>query len=340
MRGLFILITIKGDETMATIKDIAKLANVSISTVSYALNGGERVAASTRERIFECAKHLNYVPNAAARLLKNKKTGIIGVRITTFVGSFFNRIVSGIEQVVSPLGYSLVICKIAESGDIFGEGLFDGTIILDHNISDEDLIRYAKAGRPVVVLDREIEQPNIVSVLLDNENGVIQAMQYCYRQGFRSFYIVKGPEGTFDADKRLGAVYKFLDMHSDTDASFLPGDFERSAGYQAARHIISRGLNNPCVICLNDDMAIGMYDYINKTTFKIGEDIHIVGFDNIDVSNYIIPRLTTVNYSENEWGKIAATSLIDIIGGKSVANQMLHTSVILGNSVGRVESGK
>lgn len=324
-----------GGINVATIKDVARLANVSISTVSYALNGGERVAASTRNRIFDSARQLNYVPNAAARSLKTKKTGIIGVRITTFAGSFFNRIASGIEQVVSPLGYSLVICTGERSEGLIGEGLFDGTIVLDHNFSDEHLLSFASTSRPVVVLDREIDHPNIVSVLLDNENGVLQAMTYCYHKGFRFFYIIEGPSGTFDADKRLFAVKQFLLANHDVEAVFLPGDFKKVSGYKAAEHIITRGLNKQCVICLNDDMAIGMYDFFNKTTFRIGEDIHIMGFDNIDVSNYLSPRLTTVGYSEEEWGKVAAQSLIDIIDGKTISNQMIHTVVIEGKSVGR-----
>lgn len=324
-----------GGINVATIKDVAKLANVSISTVSYALNGGERVAASTLNRILDSARQLNYVPNAVARSLKTKKTGIIGVRITTFAGSFFNRIASGIEQVVSPLGYSLVICTGERSEGLIGEGLFDGTIVLDHNFSDEHLLSFASSSQPVVVLDREINHPNIVSVLLDNETGILQAMTYCYRKGFRFFYIVEGPNNsTYDADKRLFAVNQFLFVNQDIEAIFLPGDFQKSSGYKAAEHIISRGVNKQCVICLNDEMAIGMYDFFNKTTFRIGEDIHIMGFDNIDVSHYLNPRLTTVSYSEEEWGKVAAQSLIDIIDGKTVSNQLIHTVVIEGKSVG------
>ncbi len=322
---------------MVTIKDIAKRANVSISTVSYALNGNPIISEETRERVLSIAKELDYVPNGAARNLKRKKSEIIGIFLSTFSGSFYSRLIEGMEETLFQAGYSVVVCNGRNSQRLLEDRMLDGAIILDHDFSDEMLMKYTTQKQPIVVLDRKMDNNPLVSqVLLDNEGGIMHALEYSYARGFRFFYILTGPAGTHDADMRFKAAKDFFSDHPEATYEVVDGDFTKRSGARAAAYIVSKGLKDAAIISFNDEMVIGMYDYFNQTTYAIGEDIHVIGFDNIELSGYLNPRLTTINYSLEDWGKIAAKNLLALIAGKKPENQIIYTSIVEGGSMGRI----
>ncbi|MEA4899830.1 MAG: LacI family DNA-binding transcriptional regulator [Eubacteriales bacterium] len=320
---------------MTTIKDIAQRANVSISTVSYALNGNPLVSAETSSRILSIAKEMNYMPNAAARFLKTRKTQIVGVFLASFSGSFYDKLLRGMQEVFVPAKYSVIICSGPQSQRLLTQRMLDGAAILDRHFSDKSLNMLAAHKQPIVVLDRESHHDTTAQVLLDNVGGATQAMDYCYGRGFRRFYIVTGPTGTYDSDMRLAAVQAFLRAHPDVTGHILPGAFDKASGARAAEHIISHGVENAVSFCFNDEMAVGMYNYLQQTTFEIGKDVHIMGFDNIELSQYLSPRLTTINYSLEDWGRRSAQALLNLMQGNPCAPQVIHTSIFEGQSVGR-----
>lgn len=321
---------------MVSIKDIAKHAGVSISTVSYALNGNPKVTEETRKRILAVANELNYVPNAAARTLKKRETRIIGAFLTTFEGSFYGGLLQGMKEIMNKLGYDLVICSGTQSHRMLSEGMLDGAIILDREFSDGELIQHANRGHKLVVLDRELSHENVVQVLLDNKAGATFAMEYLISQGHKKLYAVTGPEGTFDSEQRLAAARQTVER-SGLNITYkeIPGNFDKKSGSAAAAQIIAEYEGPAGVFCLNDEMAIGMYDALKETPYRIGEHVHVVGFDHIDIADYVQPRLATVDYSERRWGAVAAEQLIKLIGGKGTAeHERIYVSLIMGDSVG------
>lgn len=318
---------------MVSIKDIAKKAGVSISTVSYALNGSPKVTKETSARILAIAKELNYIPSAAARSLKKRETKIIGIYLTNYSGAFYGQLLQGMMETLSENGYELIVCSGKESHRFLPERMIDGAIILDATYETEELLSHAERGHKLVVMDRRMDHPNISQVLLDNKAGATLAIDYLAEKGHQKIYVLKGPEVSFDARQRLEAVQKAVQRYSHIEYIELDGDFNKQSG-EAAGKKIHRDFSEPVgVFCLNDEMAIGMYNYFSRTNLCVGEDVHIIGFDNIEVSQYIQPRLATINYSKHKWGALASELLLNLIKKQKPEHERINVSLIEGDSV-------
>lgn len=320
---------------MTSIKDIAKKAGVSISTVSYALNGSSKVTDETRSRILHVANELNYIPNAAARTLKKKESRILGVFLTDFRGDVYGELLDGMKEVCNSQGYDLIVCSGEQSHRMLPERMIDGAVILDHTFSSEELLKHAQRNHKIVVLDRELEHPNINQVLLDNKAGATLATEYLVEQGHKKIYVVTGPDDSFDSIQRMKAVNLVASRADDVEWIELPGDFKKSGGERAADRIIQEYTEPVAVFCLNDEMAIGLCNRLADTDFTIGEHVHLIGFDHIELSRYMQPRLATIDYSKRKWGALAAEQLIKIISGEAVEHERIYVTLVQGASVGR-----
>ncbi|MGG4393347.1 LacI family DNA-binding transcriptional regulator [Paenibacillus thiaminolyticus] len=320
---------------MVSIKDIAKKAGVSISTVSYALNGSSKVTDETSAKILAIARELNYVPNAAARTLKKRESKIVGVFLTDFKGDVYGELLDGMKEVCNAQGYDLIVCSGKQSHRMLPERMIDGAIILDQTFSSEELIQYADRNHRIVVLDRELEHPNINQVLLDNKAGATLATEYLVERGHKKIYVVTGPEGSYDSNQRMKAVKLVANRSEDVEWIEIPGNFKKSGGERAAERIIQEYTEPAAVFCLNDDMAIGLCDRLADTEYRIGEHIHVIGFDNIELTRYMQPRLATIDYSKHKWGALASEQLIKIISGEKVEHERIYVTLVEGESVGR-----
>ncbi|MCM3173201.1 LacI family DNA-binding transcriptional regulator [Paenibacillus sp. MER 99-2] len=318
---------------MVSIKDIAKKAGVSISTVSYALNGSNKVTDETSSKILAIAKELNYVPNAAARTLKKRESKIVGVFLTDFSGDVYGDLLTGMKAVCNAQGYDLIVCSGKESHRMLPERMIDGAIILDHTFASEELLQYADRGHKIVVLDRELDHPNINQVLLDNKAGATLAMEYLIEQGFTKIYVVTGPEGSFDSVQRMKAVRQVTEREPNVEWMEIKGDFEKSGGKMAANQIIHEFTSPVGVFCLNDEMAIGLCNQIASSELQVGQDVHVIGFDNIELSSYVSPRLVTIDYSKLKWGSLAAEQLIKLMAGEPVEHERIYVQLVGGGSV-------
>ncbi|WP_068619838.1 LacI family DNA-binding transcriptional regulator [Paenibacillus tuaregi] len=318
---------------MVSIKDISKKAGVSISTVSYALNGSSKVTDETRSRILAIAKELNYVPNAAARSLKKRESRIIGVFLTDFKGDVYGDLLDGMKEVCNAQGYDLIVCSGKQSHRMLPERMIDGAIILDHAFTSAELLKYAERNHKIVVLDRELEHPNINQVLLDNKAGATLATEFLVEQGHKKIYIVTGPDDSFDSIQRMKAVKMVADRTQDVEWIEIPGNFKKSGGERAAEQVIVEYTGPAAVFCLNDEMAIGFCNRLAETDYRIGEHVHLIGFDNIELTSYMQPRLATINYSKRKWGTLAAEQLIKILSGEEVEHERIYVTLIKGESV-------
>ncbi|MVP01310.1 substrate-binding domain-containing protein [Paenibacillus lutrae] len=318
---------------MVSIKDIAKKAGVSISTVSYALNGSSKVTDETCARILAIAKELDYTPNAAARTLKKRQTKIIGVFLTDFSGPFYGLLLQGIKEGLDRQGYEVIVCSGEQSHRFLPERMIDGAIVLDAAFSDKELLQHADRGHKIVVLDRELVHPNINQVLLDNKAGATLAAEHALDLGYRKLYVVTGPQASYDANKRLQAVKQVMDRVPDAEYTEIEGNFSKSSGEKAAERILQEYREPSAVLCLNDEMAIGVYNTVMQSEYRIGEHIHIIGFDNIELSAYMTPRLATIDYSKHKWGALAAEQLLKIISGEAVENERIYVTLVPGESI-------
>ncbi|OFG30696.1 LacI family transcriptional regulator [Listeria monocytogenes] len=318
---------------MVGIKDIAKKAGVSISTVSYALNGSPKVTEKTRKRIMTIANELNYIPNMAARTLKTRETKIIGVYLTNYGGIFYGTLLEGLTQTLYKHGYELIACSGTKTHRFLPEKMIDGAIILDANFPSSEIINYANRGHKLVVLDRELTHENVSQVLLDNKGGATLAIDYLSTNFKGDFYVITGPDDSYDARVRLETAKQELARSGDKKVHIIEGDFSEESGEKAAAIITENWKAPVSVFALNDNMAIGMYRYFAETDLEIGKDVRIIGFDNTDISEYLVPRLATIEYSKYKWGAVAADKLVELLEGGKAENEIIYTTRISGPSV-------
>ncbi len=320
-------------EKMVGIREIAKRANVSISTASYAMNGSSKVKPETRNRILAIAAELNYIPNMAGRILKKQKTNLVGVYLTNYGGAFYGELVSGIHEFLHQHHYDVIICSGERAHVFIPEKMIDGAIILDSTFSTETIVEYANRGHQMVVLDRELTQKNICSVRLNNQQGALEAVTQLNKAHSHKIYLVSGPSETYDSNARLHAAIRYL-TENNSPYEIIAGDFSKKSGRAAARYILAKQEKMCGVFCLNDEMAIGMYSVFQKSTWQIGKDISIIGFDNIEVSHYLKPRLATIDYSKTEWGEKAAQKLFSMMNGEPTTDELIDVHLKGGESIG------
>lgn len=316
---------------MAGIKDIAKAAGVSISTVSYALNGSTKITEKTRQKVIAIADELNYVPNLAARTLKKQQTNIIGVYLADYDGSFYGELLNGIKKGLEALGYEMIVCSGHKSHLFLQERLIDGAIILDWTFKTEEIEKLADRGHPIVVLDREIHKKSVRKVLLDNKGGSTLAIGKMIASNTKKVWLVIGPDA-FDSMERLKASINELERFC-INYEVIQGSFTESSGYEAAGKIMGKVPPLPIdIFSFNDEMAIGMYKYFENRPEVIGKDVRIIGFDNIELGSFLQPKLASISYSKQHWGKKAAEKIVQIINGKDTEDEVIYTNFVPGES--------
>ena len=298
---------------MITIKDVARHARVSVTSASYALNGTGTISTATRKRVLESAAELNYHPNAFARHLKNRKTRTLGVFITRFGGSFYDEILEGIHDSVLKTDYELLVCpESRDARKMLAHRQVDGAIIFDTKIKSDMLVRLASDSFPIVVLDRFLQDDYILPLLVDNPEGARQAFHHLYDQGARRIAFVAGAIDSYDnAERRMAFLSESEDKKLNVQC--YDGNFTEQSGYAAAVKMIEAGPVPEAVFCANDQMAIGFIQGVHERCMQVPEQVAVIGFDDIQLSRYIHPTLTTVRVSRFSWGSLAATQLINFL---------------------------
>lgn len=285
-----------------TIRTIAKIANVSHTTVSRALNGSQLVKPATREKISEIAQQIGYVPNINAKSLVTKRSFMIGIFFTdldTGTSASFLTDVIGQAQRILPKSYSLSINSVdnAMNEQSISINNFDGIIIISQSDSDDEFIDYIhNTGLPLVVLNRVIDRTDINNYAVGDELGGRVATEYAIRMGHRKFALIQGIK-TFESTKQR--TQGFLDAikqhHIQVDRALIKqGDYRPKSGNVMMRQILSEGDVPTCVICENDDMAVGAINACVELGYQVPQDISIIGFDDMGYSKYLTPPLTTM----------------------------------------------
>jgi LacI family transcriptional regulator len=301
---------------MIGIKDIAKAAGVSVSTVSNVLNGKKNVGEETRERILNICKEMSYYPNTAGKALKSGKSNTILFNFSDFDRSFYLKIINGISDYVNDNEFDLIICTEKSCEKYMRSNLTGGSIILDKKMKDEVLIKIASEHYPIVVLDRVIDNPYIKSVVVNNYDPMREMIQGLVDRGYRHFGFVGGPEQTADNKERYKAFRDVLEENniSFQQKSYFAGDYREKSGYTAAKILLLSQEIPDCLVCANDNMAIGAMKAFRDNGIRVPEDIAVTGFDNCDLAEAM--ELTTVSIPNYERGYIAARYLIENIRGK------------------------
>jgi LacI family transcriptional regulator len=308
---------------MVTIKDVAKAANVAISTVSLALRNDPRVKESTRRRVLEAAAQLKYTPHGIARDLKVRKTETIGLLLNTFGGPFYSELIRGVQAVTVEHGYDLIASityrgKYGSVARLLSERRVDGVIVLSPDVDDETILRAASQQLPIVVMDRELQAENVYSVQVDNEQGGYEVTKHLLQLGFKDIAFLSGPSDSPDNSRRYSGYLRALNEYgvSPIKRYEMVADFTEDGGYNAAVTMCALGNLPEAIFAANDEMAIGVIRAFQERGILVPDDVAVVGFDDIRLAEYVSPALTTIRQPMYTLGLVGAHKLFQALRGE------------------------
>ncbi len=314
-------------------KDVAKLAGVSLSTTSYALNGSQKISESTRQKVLDAAKQLNFSPNAAARSLKTKKTKIIGIILSDFVGSYFTQLLSGFNHKMIESGYDVIVISGLETAERFiCQRLVDGMVLINSDIPNSVIHRYASSEFPFILLDRKLEGEGIYNIMINNEDAFAEIMNMHIEDGRKKIAFFSGEEIVTDNIYRQ-AIYKKVveDKNLEYNRIFQGNYIKEDAYHEMKKVIANNEVDFNAVACANDLMAIGVIEALREANINVPEDVSVSGFDDIELATYCYPPLTTYHINRRMWGEKAAEVMLRALAQE----EGIHTHEFPGHLVKR-----
>jgi LacI family transcriptional regulator len=312
---------------VATIKDVARMAEVSVTTVSRVLNRKMVVRKETEERIWAAVEALGYRPDFSARALVTGQTRAIGVVVRDICDPFFAPIVHGVTCVANAHDYSSFLSNLSADPSrafylqLVREKRVDGIIITTSHIPDEQVSLICKEGVPLVLVNRQMD--DVASICTDNERGGYEITCHLIELGHRDIAYIGVPSYIRSGIPRKAGYQRALGEHGlrlNPDAIVVE---ENSAdgGYRAAQALVSTREKVTAVFCYDDVMAIGAMRAFQEHRMQVPEDIAVVGYDDIPLAAHVSPPLTTVRQATQTMGIRAMQMLIKLMEGEDLAER-------------------
>lgn len=328
-----------------TIKDIAKLAGVSHTTVSRALNDSPLINVKTKTKIKEIAKSLDYTPNFSAKSLVLDRSFNLGLFFSTLnegtSSGFMYNTIRGADEVIKEQ-YNLVVRGI---DGLTGYGIvskknYDGILVMSQSDKDDAFIRHVVGQDiPVVVLNRKVEGMDVANIVSDDRQGACRLVEHLIQSGHRKIAIIEGK-----AEFRSTSVRKlgYLDALgaygiAENKAYQAQGNYSLTSGYSCMLQLLELEDAPTAVFCMNDDMAVGALRAVLEKGLQVPGDVSVVGFDDILFSGYLMPALTTVKRPIEQISRSGAELLLTILNKqvkKPQSTVYLPTEVIMRESIG------
>ena len=317
----------------ATIRDVARAADVSVATVSRTLNGLESVAATTRDRVLRVAGELDYVPNSGARALSTRRTDTIGVLLPDLHGEFFSELIRGIDLAARARGLHLLLSSShgdpAEAAAALRamRSRVDSIILMLPHAGEDDLLGSGTGSVPMVFLGRGGCNRGHASFEIDNHSGALAITEHLLALGRNRIAFVAGPPDNIEARERLRG-YRAAIAAAGARAWVVDGDFSEQSGSAAARAFIG-GDRPDAIFCANDMMAIGCLEVLRGAGIRIPEDIALAGYDDIPIARYVSPALTTAAVPIADIGRQALECCADAIAGQSARPRTFQPQLVI-----------
>lgn len=337
---------------MTTIREVAEKANVSSSTVSHVINNTRYVSEETRARVMEAMRELNYIPNRLARSLRSKdmRTNTIGLLIPDSANPFFAEVSRGVEDACFEKGYNVILgnsdndqTKEIEYLDVLLSKQVDGIILVSAGSQDDTLEFVNERGATVVAVDRAFDEAirdSVDSVLVDNEGGGYEATRYLLDLGHVRIGCISGPSLLRPSAGRVhGYVQALAEAGVESDPSLIiPGDFRPQSGYEITQQLLELDSPPSAIFACNDMMAMGALYATHEAGLRTPEDVSVVGFDDIELASFTVPRLTTIAQPSHEMGFLAVELLTQRFSSPSSPrrHEVLPTSIVIRDSCQQV----
>ncbi|ADQ05472.1 transcriptional regulator, LacI family [Caldicellulosiruptor owensensis OL] len=350
---------------MATIKDIAKKANVSPATVSYVLNNSAQISPETRERVLKAAQELNYQPNNLAKSLRKKKSmtiGVIAEDITVFSAP---EIIDGINRYLEEKGYHIILNnlrlvkkvgnnyskviehleEIKKSIEVLLTRQVEGMIYIGFHM--RDVAPFIKGIKIPIVCTYCYSSLGHISVNCDDYQGAYEVTKYLLENGHRKIGLITGPNDSLPSQERLKGFKDALsDFGVKLDNKLIRvGNWEYESGYENTMSILKENREVTAIFAMNDLMACGVMDAAKELGIKVPDQLSVVGFDDREFSYFHDPKLTTVKMPLDKMGEEAAKLILECISGdklictedeKEIRNLKLKCTVIERESVKKI----
>ena len=337
---------------MPNMKQIARMANVSLGTVSHVLNDSARVREPLRKRVLEAVEALGYQPSQLARGLRRDKTDMIGMIIPDVTNPFFPAVVRGAEDVAFSKGYRLILCNTDNDHtkelahlNALRTYLPAGLLVIPSTFSDiaVQTESYRKAGTAVVCVDRMPRHWDGDSVTVANEEGAYRAVRFLIQMKHRQIAMITGPLHLTNAQERLNGFRRAMhEARIPISPDYIQeATFDKQAGYEKSM-ILLRMLPRPTAFFAGNDMiALGVLLAIRGMGLRCPEDISVIGFDNLDFAETTSPSLSSVHQSGYQLGATAARIVLDRVSGDAspAKHCVLQTELKVRESVAPVFGG-
>lgn len=321
-----------------TIKDIARAAGVSHTTVSRALRDSEEISPETRARIRAIAESLGYRPNPVARALQGRRTQTIGVVVTRLSDPFHTEVVQGIERVAQAHGYGLLLSLSHEDPEkeraiveMLAAKQVDGIIVAASRLGSRYLPLLEALRIPIVLINSHQTGPYVYSVATDNVHGGYLATRYLIGLGHRAIaYIGSRRGGRSNQDRYRGYRQALREAGLNPRPEWVvKGDGRVEGGEMAMRRLLEVRPRPTAVFCYNDLTAIGALKAALRAGLRVPEELSIIGFDGLEEGTYVIPALTTVAQPRQQLGRLAAEMLLEILDGRPSPKRILLQGTLI-----------
>lgn len=326
----------------ATIYDVAKRAGVGIGTVSRVINNSSQISSETRAKVLKTIKELNYQPHALAQGLARRRTYTLGAVVPFFTAYFYMELLKGIQGAVTVHNYDLILYGVDGLQKMDGclkrvlqQRRVDGVLLISMKISDQMSAEFRRRNLPLVLVDAYHSAHE--SFTVNNEDGAYQAVKHLLSAGHDHIAFINGHRNSLPAQERSAGFWRAINEaglpasqtreissdalnHENLDSN---DGFNRSAGYHAMRHLLSREELRPTAVFVASDIqALGAIKAIRESGLRIPDDIAIVGFDDVEIADFV--GLTTMRQPIKEMGALAVDKLIEQIKREEPGTTVQH----------------
>ncbi|MDD5603684.1 MAG: LacI family DNA-binding transcriptional regulator [Eubacteriales bacterium] len=332
---------------MAVIKDVARLAGVSVASVSKVLNNAGSVSNKTREKIESAIKELDYIPSTIARSMRTRKTNMIAVVVPDIIDDFFANVFNYIKDAAQNLGYTPILYSIEDNIEMLKNYLgkislvnFDGAIFcfLDE---DEVISNFEKIQMqiPITLFSWNISNVKFSAVVTDVFEGEYKAARYLIEKGEKRIAFVGGPENSRISKQKFDGFAKAMREAGleIKDDYLFNGHCRYQTGYQAAIRFSRLAEMPTAVVAAGDNFAAGLIKYFTRKGIKVPDDIKVIGFDNIPLASIYEPAISTVSIPIEQMSREAVNLLVNKITGREKANRTIifKNELLIRNSTDR-----